>query len=65
LDTSEILPNGGVYEVRVYLDTYDDNGNLNKSTTLHDGEIYYAYKKVNAIINGKPSVEIQTINGVE
>lgn len=65
LDTSEILPDGGVYEVRVYLDTYDDDGNLNKSTTLHDGEIYYAYKKVNAIINGKPSVEIQTINGVE
>jgi hypothetical protein len=69
LDTSEILSNGGVYEVRVYLDSYDDNGNLNETITLHNGEIYYAYNPVAASItggtDGKPSVKIQTINSKE
>jgi hypothetical protein len=61
LDTSDILPNGGTYEARVYLDTYDDNDSLIKSTTLHDGEIYYAYDVETANVDGVPSVEIQTI----
>jgi hypothetical protein len=64
LDTSDILPNGGIYEARVYLDTYDTDGNC-ESITLHDGEIYYAYDVKTANIDGVPSVKIQTINGEE
>jgi hypothetical protein len=69
LDTDVILPNGGTYEARVYLDTYDDNDSLIKSTTLHDGDIYYAYKPLTASITGSPdgvpTVEIRTIDGKE
>ena len=72
LDTSVIISDGGVYEARVYLDKYDDENSstASESTTLHDGEIYYAYKTMAATITGgtggtegKPSVDFQTVNG--